>query len=157
VSHILIDTGSSTDVLYRDTFHKMGIRDDMLSPVQTPLVRFTGDSIHSMGMITLRVYFGVLPCQTDILVDFLVVDAPSAYSAILGRGALNKLGAVVSTTHLMIKFPTRVDTGSEHGDQAASRNCYALSIKGSPYIALVDRPAAPPVRDQPPNVPCNEV
>jgi hypothetical protein len=57
----------------------------------------------------------------------------------------------------MIKFPTRVGIGSEQGDQAASRNCYALSVKGSPYIALVDSTATALARDHPPNSQSNEV
>lgn len=157
VSRILIDTGSSADVLYRDTFHKLGLRDSMLSPVRTPLVGFTGDSVHSMGMVTLRVYFGASPCRTDILVDFLVVDAPSAYNAILGRGALNKLGAVVSTAHLMIKFPTKGGTGSEQGDQATSRHCYALSVKGSSYIAMINKVTASSTSSYSPSSQHNEV
>jgi hypothetical protein len=46
------------------------------------------------------------------MIDFLVVDAPSAYNAILGRGTLNAIGAVVSTSHLMMKFiPTEAGVG----------------------------------------------
>jgi len=50
------------------------------------------------------------------MIDFLVVDAPSAYNAILGRGTLNAIGAVVSTSHLMMKFiPTEAGVGVESG------------------------------------------
>jgi hypothetical protein len=40
------------------------------------------------------------------MVNFLVVDHPSAYDAIVGRPTLNKLGAITSTHHLKMKFPT---------------------------------------------------
>jgi hypothetical protein len=92
----------------------------MLSSVHTPLAEFTGDLVHSLGVVTLRVYFGALLCQTDTFVDFRVVDAPSTYNAILGHVALNMLEAVVSTSRLMTKFPTRIGIGREPGDQVGA-------------------------------------
>jgi hypothetical protein len=61
---------------------------------------------------------------------FLVVEASSAYNAILGRGALNKLGAIVSTPHLMMKFPTPNGIGYEQGDQELARSCYLVVVCG---------------------------
>ena len=41
-----------------------------------------------------------------IKIRYLVVDACISYNALLGRSSLNKLGAIVSTPHLAMKFPT---------------------------------------------------
>jgi hypothetical protein len=60
---------------------------------------------------------------------FLVVEASSAYNAILGRGALNKLGAIVSTPHLMMKFLTPNGIGCEQGDQELARSCYSVAVR----------------------------
>ena len=38
--------------------------------------------------------------------SFLVVDQPFAYNIIVGRPTLNRLKAITSTYHLMMKFPT---------------------------------------------------
>ena len=65
------------------------------------------------------------------MIDFLVVDAPSAYNAILGRGTLNAIGAVVSTSHLMMKLiPTEAGVGVESGHNKMARYCYLMSLKG---------------------------
>ena len=45
-------------------------------------------------------------------VDFLIVDAPNnAYNAMLGIASLNKARAIVSTPHLLMKFPTSSGIG----------------------------------------------
>jgi hypothetical protein len=63
------------------------------------------------------------------MVDFLVVDRPSTYNAIIGRQALNKLIATTSSYYLMMKFPTEEGVGEVKGDQLAARRCYNLSVK----------------------------
>lgn len=65
LSHgILIDNGSSVDILYLPAFDHMGIGRDKLQPVQTPLIGFTGDQLLSIGMIGLPVTAGIGECQT---------------------------------------------------------------------------------------------
>ncbi|GAV73922.1 hypothetical protein CFOL_v3_17405 [Cephalotus follicularis] len=59
---------------------------------------------------------------------FLVVDTPSPYNAIVGRPCLNLLEAIVSTRHLVVKFPTRFGVGEVRGDQQAARQCYKTAI-----------------------------
>ncbi|RRT32972.1 hypothetical protein B296_00045772 [Ensete ventricosum] len=41
-----------------------------------------------------------------LMVSFMVVKLPSAYNAIVGSPTLNRLKAVVSTYHRLLKFPT---------------------------------------------------
>jgi hypothetical protein len=75
---------------------------------------------------------------------FLVVEASSAYNAILGRGALNKLGAIVSIPHLVMKLPTPNEIGSEKGDQKLARSCYSVAVWGASHVVQIDQemPAA---------------
>jgi hypothetical protein len=61
-------------------------------------------------------------------VEFLVVDCPSAYNVIIGRPTLNKLRAVTSTYHLLVRFPTEHGIGELKGDQATARECYFTSL-----------------------------
>ena len=63
------------------------------------------------------------------MVDFLLVDQPSAYNAIIGWLTLNALRAVVSTYHLAMKFPVGDLVGEVRSGQAESRQCYAMSIR----------------------------
>ena len=137
VTRVLVDTGSSADILYKDAFDRMGLSPASLAPVRTPLVGFTGDTLHSLGVVTLEVQFGSPPAQITLPISFLVVNAPSGYNAILGRSVLNRLGAVVSTSHLLMKFPTRHGVGQERGDQQVSRACYTVTLQGASHVAQV--------------------
>jgi len=71
-----------------------------------------------------------------IQVRYLIVDAHTSYNMLLGRPSLNSLGAVVSTPHLALKFPSASgDIITVHGDQKAARECYMASLK-LPYPPL---------------------
>ncbi|GAV76283.1 hypothetical protein CFOL_v3_19758, partial [Cephalotus follicularis] len=61
------------------------------------------------------------PCQTQVEMTFLVVDIPNPYNSIIGRPGLNLMKAIVSTRHLLVKFPTRFGVGEVRGDQQAAR------------------------------------
>ncbi|GAV68476.1 hypothetical protein CFOL_v3_11979 [Cephalotus follicularis] len=88
--------------------------------------------IHPLGSINLPVVTGTAPRQTQVEMTFLVVDAPSPYNAIVGRLGLNLMEAILSTRHLLMKFPTRFGVREVRGDQQAARQCYktAISDKG---------------------------
>ena len=75
------------------------------------------------------VTFGVHPAKVTQMVDFLLVYQPFVYNAIIDRPTLNALRAVVSTYHLAMKFPAGDLVGEVRGDQANSRQCYAMSTR----------------------------
>ena len=58
-----------------------------------------------------------------------MVDYSSAYNAILGCPTPNSWKAVISTYHLMIKFPTKYRVREVQGDQIAARECYIAMLK----------------------------
>ncbi|GAV79572.1 hypothetical protein CFOL_v3_23037, partial [Cephalotus follicularis] len=93
MKRILIDNGSSTDILYKHAFDQLRIPADQLNPVKTPLIGFAGETIHPLGSINLSVVAGTAPRQTQVEMTFLVVDTPSPYNAIIGRPGLNLLEA----------------------------------------------------------------
>lgn len=65
---------------------------------------------------------------------YLIVDANTSYFALIDRKTLNELGAVVSTPHLKMKFPTL--TGKVvtiKVDQKQARQWYIESLKVVPY------------------------
>ncbi|XP_077242520.1 uncharacterized protein LOC143883039 [Tasmannia lanceolata] len=61
----------------------------------------------------------------------MVVDIPFTYSAIIERPALRDLGAIVSTPHLKMKFPTPAGVGEVRRQQMITRQCYAASLRGT--------------------------
>ncbi|GAV64980.1 hypothetical protein CFOL_v3_08495, partial [Cephalotus follicularis] len=93
MKRILIDNGSSTDILYKHAFDQLRIPADQLKPVKTPLVGFAGETIHPLGSINLSVVAGTAPRQSQVEMTFLVVDTSSPYNAIVGRPGLNLLEA----------------------------------------------------------------
>jgi len=62
-----------------------------------------------------------------------VVDINTSYNALLGRPSLNKLGAIVSTPHLAMKFPfDRGSVATVYADKKIARECYVASLKLKP-------------------------
>nr|XP_009402072.1 PREDICTED: uncharacterized protein LOC103985945 [Musa acuminata subsp. malaccensis] len=61
VRRIMIDTGSSADVLYMDAFQKLGLTKESLKPICSALMGFTGDSISPLGAVTLPLTLGAPP------------------------------------------------------------------------------------------------
>jgi hypothetical protein len=116
IHRVLVDTGSSADIIYKSAFELMSIDQGKLVPTRGPLVGFSGEQVLPMGAIELPVMAGTSPRQKTIMVKFLVVDGRSAYNVILGRLALNDLGAITSTTHLCMKFLTDSGVGVVRGD-----------------------------------------
>ena len=86
---VLVDNGSSADILYYPTFQQMNLGQDQLHPVYSPLVGFGGMKVQPVGTITLPVVVGAYPQQVTRNVNFLVVDCSSSYNAIIGRPTLN--------------------------------------------------------------------
>jgi hypothetical protein len=89
--HVLIDNGSSADIIYLTAFQQMRIGKDQLRPIETPLVGFAGTSVYPLGIISLQIIAGTYPKQATRRFEFLVVDCPSAYKVIIERPTLNRL------------------------------------------------------------------
>uniref|UniRef100_A0A2N9ED79 Uncharacterized protein n=1 Tax=Fagus sylvatica TaxID=28930 RepID=A0A2N9ED79_FAGSY len=126
---VMVDNGSSADILYLPAYQQMRLDKDKLRPMDAPLVGFTGDKVCPVGIVTLPITVGTHPKTVSKTVDFLVVNCPSAYNAIIGRPTLNRLRAVTSTYHLLLKFPTEHGIGEVRGDQVAARECYLASLE----------------------------
>ena len=111
VKRVMVDIGSSADVLYFDAFKKLSLTEGDLTPMASTLTRFTGDSISLLGTTVIPITIGEEPRAKTILTTFMVVDLPSTYNVILGRPTLNKLKAVVSTTIEPSSFRPRQESG----------------------------------------------
>ncbi|XP_077249357.1 uncharacterized protein LOC143888847 [Tasmannia lanceolata] len=109
----------------------MKLGEGRLGPAEYSIYGFSGAAVWVSGKIDLPVTFGTYPLQKTIMTTFMVVDIPFTYSGIIGCPTLRDLGAVVSTPHLKMKFPTRTGIGEVRGQQMMARQCYAASLKGS--------------------------
>ena len=116
VHRVLVDNGSSADILYYPAFQQIRIDKARLIPMNAPLVGFGGIRVFPLGAVTLSMTVGDYPQQITRDVTVLVVDCLSAYNGILGRPTLNSCKAATSTYHLMIKFPIEYGIGELQGD-----------------------------------------
>ncbi|XP_056854370.1 uncharacterized protein LOC130503826 [Raphanus sativus] len=126
VTKILIDTGSSVDLIFRDTLDKMGVDTGSMKPSSRSLTGFNGSSEAMIGTIRLPVY----ACGTTRTVKFSVVDSKAPYNAILGTPWLHSMQAIPSTYHQCVKFPGpdgKIRT--LRGDQQAARDLLIATIK----------------------------
>ncbi|XP_028075510.1 uncharacterized protein LOC114277763 [Camellia sinensis] len=129
IRRVLVDNGSSSDIIFLNAYRQLKVGKESLSPFQTPLVDFTRDRVTSIGSIDLPIIIREYPQQTTKLLTFLVVNCPSTYNIILGRTALNIFQAVTSTFHLAMKFPTDLGVGTVRGEQTMARGYYVASLK----------------------------
>ncbi|RRT47717.1 hypothetical protein B296_00032836, partial [Ensete ventricosum] len=73
VKRIMVDTRSSTDVLYLNAFEKLDRTEKDLNPMASTLTRFIGDSISSLGTTTLPITIGEEPISKTMMITFMVV------------------------------------------------------------------------------------
>ena len=95
VRRVMVDQGSVAEIMYPDLFKGLGLKPKDLTTYSSPLVSFEGKMVVPKGQIRLPVQ-----ARSDVVeVDFIMVDAFSSYTAIMGRPWLHSLGAVSSTLH----------------------------------------------------------
>ena len=128
VKRVMVDQGSAAEIMYPDLFKGLNLRAEDLTPYASPLVSFEGRTIIPRGQIRLPVQAG-----TEVVeVDFIVVDAYSPYTAIVARPWLHALGAVSSTLHQKIKYPSGDKIAEILGDQTVARQCMIAAIRHEP-------------------------
>ena len=89
---------------------------------------FEGKVIIPKGQIRLPVQTGL----ETVDVDFIMVDAYSPYTAIVTRPWLHTLGAISSTLHQKIKYPSEGQIEEILGDQIMARQCMVTAIRHRP-------------------------
>ncbi|RDX83775.1 hypothetical protein CR513_35277, partial [Mucuna pruriens] len=93
------------------------------------LYGFAGECVPIKGTVELETVFREGEAVRIIPILYTVIDAEASYNIIIGRPALNRLGAIVSTYHLCMKFPVGWRVGSIWADSRLARRCYEDSLK----------------------------
>ncbi|XP_026450638.1 uncharacterized protein LOC113350729 [Papaver somniferum] len=124
---ILVDSGSSFEVLFYDTFKRMELSDDILIPLTYRVYGFNGIVTVPKGEVTLRVSDG--EGYLDTLITFYVVDVVSPYEAIIGRPWIAGIKEVASAYHQRLRFPSYREVVEVIGDPQAARQCMQLDIQ----------------------------
>ena len=81
MKRVMIDQGSTIEIMYPDLYKGLNLKPESLTAYSSPLVSFEGKMVIPKGQIRLLVQIG-----SDVMeVDFIVVDAFSPYTAIMGK------------------------------------------------------------------------
>ncbi|XP_073152694.1 uncharacterized protein [Henckelia pumila] len=100
VARIFVDTGSSVNIIFKETLDQMKLEGFELDPITTELYGFTGHALQPLGQI-------VLPLS-------------------LGNGEHRVEWHKIC---LLVKFPSGREVGVIRGDQKAARLCYVNEVK----------------------------
>ena len=109
----------------------MDLKDSNLKPSPNPVYGFIGDSIIPIGVIILPMTVGEYPRQSCVMADFLVINQPSGFNAVLGRLFVRALKAITNIYHLFMKFPTPNSVGQVRGNQDKTRRCYNQAVRSA--------------------------
>jgi len=135
---VMVDKGSSANVMFWTTFNKLQLSPDMLRPYGGYLYGFAGDQVEVRGYLELRTTFTDGTASRTESIRYLVVNAFSAYNMLLGRPTLNRLGAVLSTRHMKMKVANL--TGKVitiKSDQKKAKSCYENNLKTRRGVSMV--------------------
>ena len=126
----MIDQGNAAEILYPDLYMGLGLKSDNLTTYNSPLVSFEGKMVVPKGQIRLPVQTG----SSVVEVDFIMVDVFSPYTAIMGKPWLHTLGAISSTFHQKVKYPSRDQVLEILGSQFMARQCLVAAIQHRPKV-----------------------
>ena len=144
IGKILVDTGSSADIIFASTFDRMNIDRNLLQLANVPLIGFGGKRVNALGKITLPVSFGDLSNPRTEPVTFDVVEMNYPYNAIFGRSLMNKFEAIVRQLYLCMKMPASKGVITVRGNQQLARDIERGVAFGQRNVHLVEADKKPP-------------
>ena len=144
VRRILVDPGSSVDLVQASVVGRMGHSLTSLENPRRILPGFNGSSTTSLGDIVLPVQAG----PVTLNVQFSVVQDLSSFNVILGRTWLHYMKAIPSTYHQMVSFLTKDGQIDLYGSQLAARQCYQIAQEAGTSQEDASLPESSHARDQ---------
>ncbi|GKD47803.1 reverse transcriptase domain-containing protein [Tanacetum coccineum] len=133
VQRILVDGGSSSEIMYEHCFRNLSINiRSRLRRCRAMIIGFSGETYNPLGIIDLQVTMGEAGRNKTVLMEFAIVKCHSPYNVIIGRTRMRSLIAVGSTIHSMIKFPTNQGIVTMETSREALWECRQLEmVQGS--------------------------
>ena len=130
LTRVLMDGGSSLNLIYQDTIRKMGIEPSRISQSNTTFKGvIPGVEARYMGSLVLEVVFGSPDNFRSEELIFDIAPFRSGYHALLGRTAFARFNAIPHYAYLKLKMP------GPHGVITISGNT-EHSLRAEEYVAL---------------------
>src|SRR4051812_30968053 len=124
MDRIFMDGGSSLNIIFTSTLHKMLIPQSVWKKSSTVIHGVVpGEAAISLGVIVLEVVFGSRRNFARQTLEFEVLDWQSQYHAILGRRAFAQFMVVPHYAYLKLKMPGSTGVITVHGSFTKSDQC----------------------------------
>ncbi|XP_059635324.1 uncharacterized protein LOC132277487 [Cornus florida] len=129
VRKVLIDPGSSVNIMPIVTFDRLEIKPEELKSTRNPLLGFDGKRVEPIGTVELV----VRAAERDLVESFVVVEIHPSYNLLMGRGWIHTVQGVPSTLHQVMRclIPDGSKVIDIHGDQVAAKECYSVTLKAA--------------------------
>ncbi|RDX65345.1 hypothetical protein CR513_56003, partial [Mucuna pruriens] len=136
IERVLIDQGSSANILYGSTYRRMGLSG--LKETPGCLYGFSGERVPIKGTVELNTIFGEGGTAKMIPVLYTMIEAEASYNIIMGRSTLNRLKVIVSMYHLCMKYPTIEGVGAVWADSGMAKRCYEDSLRVGQWRSAIN-------------------
>jgi len=130
VAKVLIDNGSSLNVMPKSTLEKLPFNASHLKPSSMVVRAFDGTRREVRGEIDLPVQIGPYTCQ----VTFQIMVINPTNSCLLGRPWIHSVGVVPSTIHPKLKFVVEGHLVIVPGEEDISVSCPS----SMPYVEAAE-------------------
>jgi hypothetical protein len=124
LSKTLMDGGSSINIMYYDTFKRLGLSDSIVEPTAVTFHGIVpGRKAYPIGKVSLPVTFGTPSNYRTERIQFELVNFRSSYHCVLGRQAFAKFMAASHYAYNMMKIPGPRGIITVRGDPDAALAC----------------------------------
>ncbi|XP_070037016.1 uncharacterized protein [Nicotiana tomentosiformis] len=121
VKRVLIDQGSSTNIIRSRVVEQLGLQDQIV-PIVRVLNRFNMVCKNTKREITLPVNTAGTIHETK----FYVIERDMRYNALFGRPWIHNTRAIPSTLHQALNFPTPGRIKTVYGEHPAAKEMFAV-------------------------------
>jgi hypothetical protein len=133
----LIDGGSSLNIIFTETLHKMEFDFSKMTACDEPFYGVVpGKAAYPIGRVCLSVTFSTEENFRTEYLTFEVANFRSSYHAIFGRPMLAKFMAIPQHTYLIMKMSAPNGILSVLGDIMVSYNCESATVELSKDSAI---------------------
>jgi hypothetical protein len=136
LNQVLVDGGSSLNLLFLETFDQMGLSRSLLCTSWAPFHGIVPSAVvMPVSKISLPITFGTQENLRTETIQFKVTDFETAYNTFLGQPALTMFMAIPYYAYLVLKMPGLCGVISIRGDVKLVDDCDKESYEMAKRLA----------------------